>query len=254
MMTDTQTAATPTPSKPLLVRLWPLYIIVGGLALAISQGWHSYLSPTSLAENAAYLDALVKDKFVLVLLAYIVIYLLATAVMVPASALTIGGGFLFGVLIGAPATVIGATLGACVLFFATRSSIGGVLKEKAGPFLGKMEKGFNDDALSYMFSLRLVPAVPFAVANIAPGILGAKFRDYFLSTALGIIPGTVAYVWLGAALKGTLLEAAQTGEAIDAGALIKSSAANFFPALIALGVVSLIPIIYKKVFKKTPAA
>ena len=212
------------------------------------------MTPTALAENAAYLDALVKERFIVVLLAFIVIYLLATAFMVPASALTIGAGFLFGVVIGAPATVVGATLGACVLFFATRSSIGNVLKDIAGPFLGKMEKEFNEDALSYMFSLRLVPAVPFAVANIAPGILGAKFRDFFITTAIGMIPGTVAYVWLGAALKGTLLEAAQTGEAIDAGALIKSSASNFFPALVALGIVSLLPIIYKKVFKKTPAA
>lgn len=245
------TETTPIKTRPFLLRLWPLYIIIAGLVLAVSQGWHSYLTPSALAENAAYLDNLVKDKFLLVLLAYVVIYMLATAFMVPASALTIGGGFLFGVVIGAPATVVGATLGACILFFAARSSLGAVLKEKAGPFLGKMEAGFNEDALSYMFSLRLVPAVPFAVANIAPGILGAKFRDYFISTALGIIPGTVAYVWLGAALKGTLLEAAAAGEAIDAGALIKSSASNFFPALVALGVVSLIPIIYKKLFKKS---
>lgn len=244
------TETTPIKTRPLLLRLWPLYIIIAGLVLAVSQGWHSYLTPRALAENAAYLDNLVQDKFLLVLLAYVVIYMLATAFMVPASALTIGGGFLFGVVIGAPATVVGATLGACILFFAARSSLGAVLKEKAGPFLGKMEAGFNEDALSYMFSLRLVPAVPFAVANIAPGILGAKFRDYFISTALGIIPGTVAYVWLGAALKGTLLEAAAAGEAIDAGALIKSSASNFFPALVALGVVSLIPIVYKKLFKK----
>jgi len=240
-------------SKPLLIRLWPLYVILGGLALVISQGWHNYLTPTTLAENAVYLNTLVAENFWLVLVAYVVIYMLATAFMVPASALTISGGFLFGVLVGAPATVIGATLGACILFLATKSSIGAVLKEKAGPFLGKMEKGFNEDAVSYMFSLRLVPAVPFAVANIAPAVLGARFRDYALTTFFGIIPGTVAYVWLGAALKGTLLEAAQSGESIDTGALISATASNFFPALVALGAVSFIPIIYKKVFKKTAA-
>jgi len=247
------TTQEPKTARPFFVRLWPLYVIIGGLALVISQGWHEFLTPASLAENAVYLNTLVAENFWLVLLAYVGLYALATAFMVPASALTIGGGFLFGVLIGAPATVIGATLGACALFMATKSSLGAVLKEKAGPFLGKMEKGFNEDAVSYMFSLRLVPAVPFAVANIAPAVLGAKFRDYAFTTAFGIIPGTVAYVWIGAALKGTLLAAGQSGEAIDAGALIKATASNFFPALVALGAVSLIPIIYKKVFKKTAA-
>lgn len=243
---------------PVLLRLWPLYIIIAGLALAISQGWHTYLRPTSLAENAVYLNTLVTENFVLVLAAYVAIYMLSTAFMIPGSALTISGGFLFGLMVGAPATVIGATLGASILFFATKSSVGEVLKEKAGPFLSKMEAGFKADAIAYMFSLRLIPAVPFAVANIAPGILGAKYRDYAFTTFLGIIPGTVAYTWIGAALQGTLLDAARkaetTGQAVDVDGLVGPLVNNFFPALVALGVVSVIPIVYKKFIKKTADA
>jgi len=157
MVTNVMTEETPKKQKPILVRLWPIYIIF----------------------------------------AFIGIYIAATAFMVPASALTIGGGFLFGTYIGAPATIIGATIGACVLFIAAKSSIGETLKSIAGPFVGKMEKGFNENALSYLFTLRLIPIFPFAVVNIAPAILGAKFRDYFITTALGIIPGTVAYSLIG---------------------------------------------------------
>lgn len=251
-MSDTIT--TESKSKPVWVKLWPIYIILAGLAIAISQGWHTHLSPAALGENAVYLNTLVQENFFLVLLAFIGIYILATAFMVPASALTIGGGFLFGVAIGAPATVLGATIGACVLFVAAKSSIGATLKSIAGPFVGKMEKGFNESPLSYLFTLRLIPIFPFAVANIAPAILGAKFRDYFISTAIGIIPGTVAYSLIGAGLRGTLLDAAESGENIDVASVVTSAAANLAPAFFALAFVAMIPAIYKKFFKKKAVA
>lgn len=107
MTTQTRKASAPEKQKPVWVRLWPLYIILGGLALAVSQGWHQHLTPAALGENAAYLNSLVENNFWLVLIAFIGIYIAATAFMVPASALTIGGGFLFGAFIGVPATIIG---------------------------------------------------------------------------------------------------------------------------------------------------
>lgn len=253
-MTDTNSIAEAKPDKPIWIKLWPVYVILAGLALALSQGWHTHLSPAALGENAVYLNTLVQENFWLVLIAFILIYAAATAFMVPASALTIGAGFLFGLGVGAPAVVIGATAGACILFIATKSSVGETLKSIAGPFLGKMEAGFNENALSYMFSLRLIPLFPFAVVNIAPAILGAKFRDYFISTFFGIIPGTVAYTWIGAGLRGTLLDAAESGETVDVGALVSSAAANLIPAFFALGVVALMPALYKKFFKKKVTA
>lgn len=253
MVTNTIADDTAKKQKPILVRLWPIYIILAGLALAISQGWHTQLSPAALGENAVYLNTLVQENFWLVLFAFIGIYIAATAFMVPASALTIGGGFLFGAAIGAPATVLGATIGACVLFLVAKSSLGEALKSIAGPFLEKMEKGFNENALSYLFTLRLIPVFPFAVVNIAPAILGAKFRDYFITTALGIIPGTIAYSLIGSGLRGTLLDAAAKGETADVGAIVKSAAGNLVPALFALAIVAMIPTIYKKFFKKTAA-
>lgn len=251
-MTDTDTPAK--PDKPIWIKLWPLYIILGGLALAISQGWHTHLSPSALAENAVYLNNLVQENFLLVLVAFIAIYILATTFMVPASALTIGGGFLFGLGVGVPAIIVGATAGACILFLAAKSSVGEALKSIAGPFVGKMEAGFNESPLSYLFTLRLIPVFPFAVANIAPAILGAKFRDFFIASAIGMIPGTLAYAWIGAGLRGTLLDAAEAGESVDVGAIVKAAAANMLPAFLALAVVALIPAIYKKFIKKDKTA
>lgn len=232
--------------KSAIKRFAPLLIILAGLAFALSQGWQNQLTPDALAKNAVYLDGLVKENFLIVLLAFIAIYAAATAFMVPASALTIGGGFLFGVAIGAPATVIGATLGACILFLVAKTSLGEALKSIAGPFLAKMEKGFNENAISYLFTIRLIPVVPFAIGNIAPAILGAKFRDFAVTTFLGIIPGTVAYSWIGSGLRGTLLDAAKTGEAVDTGAIVSAAAKNMLPAFVALAVVAMIPVAYKK--------
>jgi uncharacterized membrane protein YdjX (TVP38/TMEM64 family) len=234
-------------SKPaaLWVRLWPVYIILLGLGIALSQGWHEYLTLESLSANAASLDAMVRENFLIVFASYILIYAAATTFMVPGSALTIGGGFLFGLALGTPATVIGATIGASVLFFASKTSIGAILRDIAGPFIEKMRAGFAENPVSYMFALRLIPIFPFAAVNIAPGLLGAKYRDYLLTTFFGIIPGTLAYTWIGAAVKGTLLE----GGTPDIGSL----AANFVPAFLALGLVSLLPVAYKKFFpKKVP--
>lgn len=225
-------------ASPIWVKLWPVYIIVAGLVLAMSQGWHQYLTLESLSENAVWLDEVVKNNLLLVFGIYILVYATATTFIIPGGVLTIAGGFLFGLYVGTPATLIGATLGASILFFAAKTSIGSVLRQIAGPFLERMEKGFNENALSYMFALRLIPLFPFAVVNIAPGLLGAKYRDYFITTFFGIIPGTLAYTWIGAAIKGTLLE----GGEVDIGSL----AANFLPAFIALGFVSLIPVAYKK--------
>jgi uncharacterized membrane protein YdjX (TVP38/TMEM64 family) len=104
-----------------------------------------------------------------------------------------------------------------------------------------------------MFTLRLIPIFPFAVVNIAPAVLGAKFRDYFITTALGIIPGTIAYTLIGSGLRGTLLAAAEKGETANVGALVRDAGANFLPAFLALAFVAMIPAIYKKFFKKKTA-
>lgn len=231
---------------PLWRRLWPAYVILLGLGIALSQGWYEFLTLEALSANAALLDAMVRDNFLIVFAGYILIYAAATTFMVPGSALTIAGGFLFGLGLGTPATVIGATIGASILFFASKTSIGAILRDVAGPFIERMRAGFAENPVSYMFALRLIPLFPFAAVNIAPGLLGARYRDYALTTFFGIMPGTLAYTWIGAAVKGTLLE----GGTPDIGSL----AANFAPAFLALGLVSLLPVAYKKFFsRKVPA-
>ncbi|MEM7007325.1 MAG: VTT domain-containing protein, partial [Pseudomonadota bacterium] len=172
MTTNTEIAGQmETETKPTALqrvsKLWPLALILGGLGIAVSQGWHNYLTLEGFSQNIGWLDAQISANFALVLAGYVAIYAAATAFMVPASFLTIAGGVLFGLAFGTFGTVFGATVGATALFIAARTSIGESLRSVVGPFLDKMQAGFNEDALSYMFALRLIPAFPFAVVNIA---------------------------------------------------------------------------------------
>ncbi len=227
----------------LLIKLWPIYLIGAGLLAAWQFGLFDYLSLETLREQQETLQNFVANNLLLAVLIYISVYALATLFMLPGALwITIAGGFLFGLVGGSIATVIGATLGASLLFFAAKTSIGNALRERAGPFMQKMESGFNENPFSYMFALRLLPVVPFPVANIAPALLGAKYREYALTTAVGIIPGVVAYTWIGAGLGATFA----AGEDPD----LASIAKNMVPALAALGLVALIPVVYKKITGK----
>ncbi len=221
------------------VRLWPLYLIAAVITVVIMNGWHKVLSLETLRSQRELLTSFVSENFFIAIAAYLLIYACATLFMVPGAFwITIAGGFLFGLTGGSVMTVLGATLGASALFFAAKTSLGTTLQEKAGPFVKKMEAGFKEDALSYMFALRFLPVVPFPVANIAPAILGAKYSQYAMTTMLGIIPGVVAYTWIGAGLGATF----DAGETPDLAGLAK----NLAPAFAALGVVSLIPVAWKK--------
>ncbi|MEX1249694.1 MAG: VTT domain-containing protein [Hyphomonas sp.] len=232
---------------PLWRRLWPVALIVLALAAAWASGVHRYLSLDTLREQQDALRAFVAENTVLAFAIYIAVYATATILMLPGALwITVAGGFLFGLWGGTPATIVGATLGASILFLGAKTSVGSALRERAGPFVQKLEKGFQEDAVSYMFALRFLPIVPFPVANIAPAIFGARFRDYVITTALGIVPGVIAYTWIGAGLGATF---AAGGEPDFA-----SVARNLVPAVIALATVSLLPVAYKKFFpKKVPA-
>jgi len=234
------------PAASMWQRLWPVYVIAAGLLAAWQLGLFDYLSLATLREQHETLRAFVEANLLLAVAAYILIYALSTLFMVPGALwITIAGGFLFGLAGGSAATVVGATLGASLLFLAARTAFGGVLRERAGPFLRKMEAGFHDSPRSYMFALRFLPIVPFPVANIAPALLGARYPDYALTTAIGIIPGVVAYTWIGAGLGATFA----AGENPD----IASVAGNLVPAFAALGIVSLMPVVWKKFFgRKAP--
>ncbi len=251
-MTSNAEAAGPDPEATrqgrtaLWIRLWPLYVIAAGLGAAWYAGLFDLLSLETLRAQQETLSAFVANNLLLAIAAYLAVYALATLFMLPGALwITIAGGLLFGLAGGTAATVIGATLGASALFFAAKTSLGETLRNRAGPFLRRMERGFRENEVSYMFAMRLFPVVPFPVSNIAPALLGARYHNYLVTTALGIIPGAAAYTWIGASL-GASLDPDETQSLFGV-------VQNFVPAFVALAVVSLLPVAYKKVFGRKAA-
>ena len=157
--------------------------------------------------------------------------------------MTITGGFLFGQWLGTTYVIFAATIGATILFLAARTALGDVLHAKAGPFLQKMEAGFQENALSYLLVLRLIPAFPFFIVNLVPAFLGVSLRVYVIATFVGIIPGTFVYATVGAGL-GSIFDA---GGEFSAGSILTP---EIITALIGLAILALLPVAYKKVKAK----
>jgi uncharacterized membrane protein YdjX (TVP38/TMEM64 family) len=232
-------------------------VVVIALAALYLSGATRYFSLQSIADHRATLSAFTSQHFALSLLAFMALYALAVAVSFPgASILTIVGGLLFGWFFGGVTSVIAATIGAVVVFQIAQSSFGNVLSHRAGPFMEKLRKGFEDDAFSYLLFLRLVPAFPFWLINIAPALAKVKLRTFAITTLLGIIPGTFAYAFVGAGLDSIIsTQQAEQAKCIAAKSLAQcplelSVSSVITPQLLlafaALGVVALIPVALKK--------
>lgn len=235
------------------LRRWlPLLAIVALMALGFALGWHRHLTLSTLIKERAQLAGFVEDNLLLAALSYLGVYVVSVALSFPgASLLTIVGGFLFGWLLGGTLTAIGATVGACCIFLAARSSLGAALKAKAGPFVNRLAKGFRDNAFSYLLFLRLTPIFPFWLVNIAPALFDVRLSVYGWATFIGILPGTYAYSFVGTGLDSIIeaQEAANPGCAaagtcqVDIGALVTP---EIVVAFAALGVVSLLPVVVRK--------
>lgn len=191
-------------------RMLPLLVLLGVLALAWAMGWHEALSWQGLAARRAALAELVAARPAAAAAGYVALYAAAVAVSIPgAVVITVAGGLLFGAVWGALLAVAGATLGAIGLFLAARTALGPVLAAKAGPWLERLRPGLERDGFNVLLALRLVPVVPFWLANLVPALAGMRLAPFALATGLGIIPGTAVFASVGAGI-GHVLDAGGT--------------------------------------------
>ncbi len=234
-------------------RKWlPLAMVVVLMAAAFSLGLHEHVSLSALISERQALASYVSSNLALSILIYVSLYFVVVALSLPgALVLSIAGGFLFGWLISGFATLVGATIGATAIFMVARSSFGELLTRRAGPFLKRLTEGFQEDAFNYLLFLRLTPVFPFWLVNIAPAMFNMRLSSYVFATAIGIVPGTFAFAFIGSGLDSLIAaqELADPGCAaagtchIDFSALITP---QIFAAFVALGVASLIPVVMKR--------
>lgn len=193
---------SPKP-RPALLRHLPLAVIL----MAAVVGYFTlgdYLSFDTLHDNRAALMEFRNDHFGVMALAFIAAYVLIVAFSLPGAAVaSVTGGFLFGLVLGTTFNVIAASLGAFAIFYAAQHGLGKTLAARMETSDGKLKQiknGLREHEISVLFLLRLVPVVPFFVANLLPALVGVRFVNFAFTTVLGIIPGGLVFSWIGVGL------------------------------------------------------
>ncbi|MEL6808891.1 MAG: TVP38/TMEM64 family protein [Pseudomonadota bacterium] len=203
-----------------------------------------YLSFQTLADNREALLAVRDNNYVLTALVFMAAYAMVAGFSLPGAAImTLTGGFLFSTFPGALFNMTGATLGAIAIFLAARWGLGERLAAKmdtSDGLIKRIKEGIDDNQWSMLFLIRLVPAVPFFVANLVPALVGVPLSRYAISTFLGIIPGAVVYTSVGAGLG----EVFDRGETPDLGIIFEP--AILLPIL-GLCALAALPIVLKAV-------
>lgn len=245
------------PDRPARLRRWlPAVALLLLVALDYALGLHRYLSLTALAEHRDGLRGWVGGHFGLALAGYMLLYVAVVALSIPGAAvMSLAGGFLFGWMVSAPATIIAAVTGAAIVFEIVKTSFGAALAEKSGPFVQKLSRGFAENAFSLLLFLRLTPVFPFWAVNAVAGLSRMPLRTFVAATALGIVPASVAFALVGSGLDAVIDAqlAAYRGCVAAQGAgncsLTLSVSSLFSPQLAwgftALGLVSLVPLLLR---------
>lgn len=130
-------------------------------------------------------------------LAFIGVYALGTVLFLPGSVLTLAGGALFGPLWGTLYNLTGATLGAALAFLIARHVAADWVAKRTGGRLKRLVDGVDSEGWRFVAFVRLVPLFPFNLLNYALGLTRIRFWHYVLASGLCMLPGALAYTWLG---------------------------------------------------------
>ncbi|MCO8145837.1 TVP38/TMEM64 family protein [Rhodovulum tesquicola] len=205
------TDLTETP-RPGIARRLPLIAILLVAALG-AVTLRDHLSFQALAEHREALIGFRDAHLVATALGFFAAYVLIVAFSLPGALIaTLTGGFLFGVFPGVLVNVAAATTGAILIFLAARAGLGERLAARLDASEGRVKRlreGLRENELSVLFLIRLVPAVPFFVANLLPALVGVRLDRFALTTFFGIMPGALVYTWVGAGL-GEVLARGET--------------------------------------------
>jgi uncharacterized membrane protein YdjX (TVP38/TMEM64 family)/rhodanese-related sulfurtransferase len=154
--------------------------------------------------NLATLDAWLASLGPWAPIGYVILFALATVAFVPGVVFSLAGGALFGPLWGSLWNLTGATLGAILAFLVARYIAGDWVARKTGGLLKRLIDGIDTEGWRFVAFVRLVPLFPFNLSNYALGLTRIPLHHYVIPTLVCMVPGAVAYTWLGYAGRGAL--------------------------------------------------
>jgi len=184
-------------------RWWIIVLIL--LLVGIFQYFHfgRFLTLTYLQESQSKFAVLYAAHPWTMLGGYMILYILVTALSLPGAAvMTLAGGALFGLTAGTVVVSIASTVGATLACIVARFLLRDWVQERFGDKLAAMNRGIEEEGAFYLFTLRLIPAFPFFVINLAMGLTKMPIRTFFWVSQLGMLPGTLVYVNAGKELGG----------------------------------------------------
>ncbi|HKQ25225.1 MAG TPA: FAD-dependent oxidoreductase [Burkholderiales bacterium] len=211
-------------------------ILVGVIAALIAAfvlfDLGQYFSLAYLKSQQVRIDAWYHAHPALTIAAFFLVYVAVTALSLPwATVMTLAAGAVFGVLWGTVIVSFASSIGATLAFVASRFVLRESIQAKFGDKLKTINAGIERDGAFYLFTLRLVPAVPFFVINLAMGLTSIKTRTFYWVSQVGMLAGTIVYVNAGTQI-----------------AQIESAAGILSPALIAsFTLLGIFPLIAKKI-------
>jgi uncharacterized membrane protein YdjX (TVP38/TMEM64 family) len=169
--------------------------IAGGVIWAILNRRH--LDPGAVDEWLATFGALAP-------LAHVLAYAVGAVVFLPGSVFALAGGALFGPFWGTAFNLLGATTGATIAFLVARYVARDWVAERIGEGLKRLIAGVDAEGWRFVAFVRLVPLFPFTLTNYALGVSRIGLLPYVAATLTCMLPGAVAYTWLGHAGRGAL--------------------------------------------------
>ena len=232
---------TSQEAKSKLARMLPLAERVAGAVLA-AYVLGDYLSFEALRDNREMLIGYRDAHYALAVVVFMAIYVVIAGFSLPGATIaTLTGGFLFGTFPGVLFNVGAATIGATVVFLSARWGLGDRLAAKMDASEGKVKgikDGIDENQWSMLFIIRLVPLVPFFVANLIPALVGVPLWRYVVSTFIGIIPGGLVYTSVGAGLG----EVFARGETPDLGIIFEP---HVLLPILGLAALAFLPVVLK---------
>ena len=178
-----------------------LGIIAGCLWAFAHFDLGQYLTLEYIKAQQASFSTFYKENTLLAISAYMAIYIVSTALSLPGAALlTLLGGALFGLVTGTILVSFASTIGATLAFLVSRLLLRDWVQDKFGSYLASFNDGVKKDGAFYLFTLRLIPAVPFFVINLVMGLTPMKTIPFFLVSQVGMLAGTIVFVNAGTQL------------------------------------------------------
>lgn len=179
--------------------------LLGGIAVFIVLfkvfDLQQYLSLDYIKAQQENFSALYQIRPVSVIAAYMLIYIVVTALSLPGAAvMTLAGGALFGLATATVAVSFASTIGATFACIVSRYLLRDWVQKKFGDKLAKINQGMEKEGGFYLFSLRLVPIFPFFIINLAMGLTPIKIPTYYWVSQLGMLPATIVFVNAGTQL------------------------------------------------------